>query len=458
MVRFLGENGFNTYIYAPKDDPYHRSMWRRAYPRRQRESLRELIGVARRCFVDFVFTVSPGLDLIYSSEGDRRLLLTKLRMFTDLGCGCVGLFFDDISLDLSHDEDKKAFSSLGKAHVFLLNSIQDELSKSGGTRLIFCPTCYASNYLGMTVSENEYLMEIGEGLDSKILVLWTGRRVVSITITAEDVLAYEKVVRRKPFLWDNYPVNDYYRSGDASHDRPRLNMGPFTGRSPKIIGHLAGYVSNPMNEPEASKIPLLTLSSYLNSPSRYLPDASFQRAIENLFSGEERYNELKLLVESSRASPLDLREAEQLRELVRELMTSSRGPDDLKWASTSTVLESRLKAYAGLREMLLGSVRNRRFLSEFEPVIGKVQKLATLGLSCLKLAQRVRESPRHENEVARLKEEARRKMEQVRKDRTQALGEVVFDDSLSEIGLPRAQKESPIAELFSWSLKIAEEG
>jgi hypothetical protein len=32
ILRFEGAHGMNVYYYAPKDDPYHRKLWRDAYP------------------------------------------------------------------------------------------------------------------------------------------------------------------------------------------------------------------------------------------------------------------------------------------------------------------------------------------------------------------------------------------------------------------------------------------
>ena len=79
MIRFLGENGFNMYVYAPKDDSHIRSRWRGTYPRSYTEGIRQLSQAAARSSVDFVFTLSPGLDFVYSEAGDRRLLLDRLR-------------------------------------------------------------------------------------------------------------------------------------------------------------------------------------------------------------------------------------------------------------------------------------------------------------------------------------------------------------------------------------------
>ena len=43
VLEFGAERGMNTYLYAPKDDPYHRKRWRVAYPRRQWRELQRLI-------------------------------------------------------------------------------------------------------------------------------------------------------------------------------------------------------------------------------------------------------------------------------------------------------------------------------------------------------------------------------------------------------------------------------
>ena len=46
MLRFMGRAGLNVYIYAPKDDPYHRTRWREPYPEDAERELRELVQTA----------------------------------------------------------------------------------------------------------------------------------------------------------------------------------------------------------------------------------------------------------------------------------------------------------------------------------------------------------------------------------------------------------------------------
>jgi len=46
ILRFMGRVGLNVYVYAPKDDPYHRTRWREAYPEDARRRLGELVATA----------------------------------------------------------------------------------------------------------------------------------------------------------------------------------------------------------------------------------------------------------------------------------------------------------------------------------------------------------------------------------------------------------------------------
>ena len=445
MISFLGANGFNIYIYAPKSDQYLRSVWRKAYPPRMKERLRALMGAARESSVDFVFAVSPGLDIEYSSRTDRRVLLRRLRDVTGMQCLWVGIFLDDIEPKLVHASDRHGFRTLGEAHVALVNDVYDELVRDGN-RLMFCPTYYANDCLGKTAPENEYLMEIGAGLARRVDVLWTGRKVVSTEISEKDVGEFSRVIRRKPFLWDNYPVNDYYG------DRPRLNLGPFEGRAPEILPLLAGYVSNPMNQAEASKIPLLTLSDYLRDPVGYSPQKSLAHAVRRVFPGtHHRVGEL--LLDCTRAGPFDQCESVELRRVALELMESFEDPrGGERWKAASLIFESKLRALLDLKgELPMG--KNEGLLSELEPFTTKVKELAELGIVCLKLARALRDGQR--GLVRQLRIEARRMARSVKTNRVQALGEVFFDDSAIEIGLPGTRMESPLLEFCGWSLKAS---
>ena len=96
-LKFYGENKMNTYIYGPKDDPYHSSPnWRLPYPEQEAKQLKELVQVAKENAVNFVWAIHPGQDIKWNQE-DRDNLLSKFEKMYELGVRSYAVFFDDIS-------------------------------------------------------------------------------------------------------------------------------------------------------------------------------------------------------------------------------------------------------------------------------------------------------------------------------------------------------------------------
>ncbi len=69
--------GLNTYMYAPKDDAKHRSRWRELYTNEESNELNHLINLSKQLGINFIYALSPGLDICYSSEKDLNALKRK---------------------------------------------------------------------------------------------------------------------------------------------------------------------------------------------------------------------------------------------------------------------------------------------------------------------------------------------------------------------------------------------
>ena len=290
MIDFMGAAGYNCYIYAPKDDPFHRDRWREDYPKADAKKIACLAAECAMRGVDFCWALSPGLSIRYSSAKQFQELCAKFLALSHLGVKTFALFLDDIPEEIQHTSDKKHFPSLAAAHADLANRLLAHLEKKvPGARLWFCPTAYFGD------GSSPYIATLGAQLDRKIDVFWTGPQVVSPSISAAQARAFAKALGRKPLLWDNYPVNDYNRS--------TLNIGPLRGRDPKLGSLLAGYFTNPMNEPFASKLPLLTIADYLKAPEKYDPEKSFRAAVRKL-CGPDAAAPLELLSQYSGADVL----------------------------------------------------------------------------------------------------------------------------------------------------------
>jgi hypothetical protein len=267
MLRFEGQHGMNAYYYAPKDDPYHRKLWREPYPVEQMNALKEVVDAARANFVDFCFAISPGLSMTYSDDEEFAKLATKLGSVGKLGVSCFALFLDDVPPELQDPQDQARFKSVASAHVYVVNKLYHYLlSESPENRLTVTPTTYTNDW-----GSRDYIREMGSGVDPHVKLVWTGTKVVPPRITAAEARDWGKLLERMPLLWDNFPVNDGIPW--------RLNLGPLRGRDPDLAQAVSGFLSNPMNQAHASMIPLQTVADYLWNARAYSPEAALERAI-----------------------------------------------------------------------------------------------------------------------------------------------------------------------------------
>lgn len=269
MLRFMGRVGLNMYVYAPKDDPYHRERWREAYPAAARQRLQQLVDSARTHGVQFWLAISPGGSMVYSDSADYAALLAKIDDVRRLGVTHFGLFLDDVPTTLSHPADRAVYGSLAAAHANLANRLSGDLAQRGA-EMVLTPTTYTDAW-----GDRAYAAELGRLVHPSVPFFWTGVDVASPTVTAEQAHAWSRTIARAPWVWDNYPVNDYARW------RPFL--GPFTGRGPDLPGAIGGLAANPMNEAHLSMIALATLAQYALDPAAYDPALAQRTALEQLY-------------------------------------------------------------------------------------------------------------------------------------------------------------------------------
>lgn len=278
MVRFGGEVGFNTFFYAPKDDPYHRSRWREPYPEQELTRFRELFLQAQQAGQTFYYAISPGLSIEYSSDEDYDALIAKIDAMMEQGVRHFALFVDDVPEQLAHAADRARFDNLGEAHVHLINRLHEDLQQRGAD-LIVCPTTYTDAW-----GDRDYIRILGEGVPQEVPIFWTGVDVAVERITTAEARNWGRIMSRKPLIWDNFPVNDY--------DAWRPYIGPLRGRSPELADVTRGLIANPMVEPYLSMVPLYTVAEFVKNPYEYDPDASWLRALDFLY-GEEAAAELE---------------------------------------------------------------------------------------------------------------------------------------------------------------------
>ncbi|KAL0969940.1 hypothetical protein UPYG_G00234850 [Umbra pygmaea] len=273
LFQWMQRWGLNTYLYGPKDDLKHRLLWREIYSPGEEGQLRTLIVESEKRGLRFVYSLSPGQDIVFSSPCDIKLLKRKLLQVSELGCQAFAILFDDIDHSLCQ-ADSQAFSSFAHAQVSVANEIYQFLGEP--PVFLFCPTEYCGSLCSPSVSKSPYLMTVGEALLPNISVIWTGNKVISRELTVEGLSEVESVLQRPPVVWDNLHANDY--------DSRRLFLGPFKGRQPQLVTHLQGLLLNPNCEFEANYIPLHTLGTWYRTGREERKDMQYQYCPERALS------------------------------------------------------------------------------------------------------------------------------------------------------------------------------
>lgn len=262
QFEFYGDNKLNIYIYGPKDDPWHHSKWFEPYPKERADNLRELVDAAKVNRVKFVWAMHPSNSIV--SAEDRDLALKKFVKMYELGVRAFAVFFDDIEAE-SVD-----------AQIAYVNFLTEEFVEKHDDvdPLIVCPTQYAC-----ARANGDYLPKMGAGLKPDVRIMFTGQDVVNM-IDRDVCEWFVGRTGRKPFIWLNYPVNDY---GDH-----HLLMGKVEGNDATLADCVSGFVSNPMQYAEASKVGVQSIADFCWSPGTYDADKSWHNAVASALPGHDK--------------------------------------------------------------------------------------------------------------------------------------------------------------------------
>lgn len=271
-VAFLAPYGYRTYLYAPKADTWLRRRWREPHPAEVAEPLAALAATVREAGVRFGAGLSPFEAWLDFDASARRALEDKLRFLDEaVRIEDLAILFDDMRGDLPDLADRQ------------LEIVEFIAARTRAERIIVCPSYYSDDpVLDRVFGDRppDYLARLGRALDPAIEVLWTGEEVVSRQISIAHVERVTDTLRRKPFLWDNYPVNDGQRMSQYLHLRA------FTGRPSGLATRVAAHGINVALQPTLTRIPALTLIESYGSDAGYAYGDAFRRAAA-VVMGEE---------------------------------------------------------------------------------------------------------------------------------------------------------------------------
>lgn len=271
MQKWLANNGYNFFIYAPKNDSALRRNWQQPYTKKWLDAVNCLNKQCHGVGMKFGIGFSP---LGATAELFTNLPIIKERindLLNNISLDYLAILFDDLKID-NIDEGKKQNEILQFVH-FLAHSYTQKTKKS--LKIITCPSYYSTDLILEKVFGTRpftYYQDFLQNLPQTTDIFWTGEKVLSTSYSAEHLQEVTELLGRKPFIWDNYPVNDGKKASDF------LYFKEFSGRE-HIISHSSGIAVNPLKQCMLNKIPLATLGCALQSNNENLQKEAFRRAI-----------------------------------------------------------------------------------------------------------------------------------------------------------------------------------
>ena len=281
-MRFLATFGFHFYLYAPKADPYLRRLWREPHPDDVARELASLSGQCRALGVRFGIGLSPTKLHLDFGRSAQETLARKLASLEQLGIDSLALLFDDMRGDVP---------DLAEHQIEIVHWAAERTR----AQIFMCPSYYSDDPVLDRVFGRrpaDYLEQLGRGLDPAIQVFWTGEEVCAREISVAHVARVGEQLGRKPFLWDNYPVNDGERMSQFLHVRA------FTGRPAALRDHIAGHGMNPALQPALTRLPAISLRRSYELGASYQYGAVSQAAATEAFGpvlGQRIYEDTLLL-------------------------------------------------------------------------------------------------------------------------------------------------------------------
>ena len=270
-ARFLAEQGFAFYFFAPKRCDALRRRWAEPWPPEEWRRLVALRERYRQAGVAFGVGLSPfALYRRFDAEAER-CLAERVETLNRLDLDLLGVLFDDMPAGVP---------DLAWRQCRIVEQVR---TLSNAKAIALCPTYYSDEPVLDAFSgprPSGYLETLGAELAPDVHVFWTGPEVCSAVIDRRHLEDVRGRLGRPVLLWDNYPVNDGPRMSR------RLHVRAFTGRSEVPDAPLSGHGANPMNAAHLSRIPLATLAMLYADPAGYEPQRALRDALGMLCDHE----------------------------------------------------------------------------------------------------------------------------------------------------------------------------
>jgi hypothetical protein len=248
-----------------------------------------------------VDTLSDSLVRVFAhgtADGFDKIL-NVIRPALDAGAKTVMVCADDYvphwgkprsEYTLFNPIDKAQFTNLANAENYLLNKLQAWLDSAyGKIRLEFVPPQYNNFFSDYTRGTAEsYFHDLTNHLDPRIVIVWTGNTIRTLSYDAADIYRYTDMIGRKPMVWDNSPYARIVErpNGGYPFNYPSKSLlcnlfEPFDIQYPDHFSSYldSSYYSNLGGFGATAKIKYLTFADFSWNNKDYNPDFSLYKAL-----------------------------------------------------------------------------------------------------------------------------------------------------------------------------------
>ncbi len=353
LMRFGSRVKTNIYIYAPKDDVYHSTSWRSLYSQKDLKILKEQVETGRVTKTRLAWAIHPFMNkpLTRSTfNTDLQIIKDKFDQIYNAGVRQFVFSADDVSIT---PED-------ATLHRDVANALAEHLkAKSDCYNLVFVPTTYSM--IESEVSQATYFGALMDGLDESISIMWTGEKVCSLmsNMAFDD---FNGFTGRKPFVWMNWPVNDYCVNYLLLGKGEVYNVQYNNDEDVEF----SGIVTNPMQFAEASKLSIWATADYAWNTKDFDMDKSYMDSFKYIESEEtSSYQHLaEHMVIASAFNDTYFEESESVKPLITSFKTAYQA------GSYDNEMQALVDYFEDLKDdtiNFIANAGNRKLVDEISP-------------------------------------------------------------------------------------------
>lgn len=360
LLEFGAQFKANAFVFAPKDDPYHRERWYDLYPEDELKGHERLAKLGNETKNRYIWTIAPfqpqsnPITPSNEEEGISKLI-AKFEQLYNVGVRQFGVLGDDVG-------------QLPKETVVNVMKAVSQWSADKGDvyDFVFVPQGYVLADWGFNAAElNLYDAEFPDDVQ----IMFTGENTLS-SITQAAINGFKtKGVdvgeRRDPLFWLNWPVNDIDRE-----EYRRLFMGKGEMLDPGVK-NMVGVLTNPMEESQPSKIAIFEIADYAWNTTNFDADQNWVDAFKYVEpNAPTALHEIAKHMSSMNNGGIGgLEESEELKQPIAEFDTAIESDDKELIKEKGDILQAHYQKIVDAVNAFMENASEENLKKEMKPYI-----------------------------------------------------------------------------------------